>query len=252
MINLLLSLAFVAPFQDEQEVARVSPEAEAVIEKFVHAKGGEAVLRSIKNYVIRGDMLSNGQSMGSFEIFQAPGRHFAIHRFPDGSSFRHGTDGKIAGQLDNAGVPSILDGPQAAEYIRHHETLHESLEWKNQYDAILYAGGKKIDDEEVQHLIFITADHLSVNRYFSKATGLFIREEIVTAVDGKTEILVSKIQDYAEEENGSLVPRSRVNTLGSNAPLIYRITSVESNISSNDQRFQLPEPVSQLAEKLAK
>ena len=125
-----------------QDSKESSPTAESVIEKFIAAKGGESSLRKIKNVSIKGSVFSNDEKVGAFEIYQAANRHLSINRFPDGSSLRHGTDGKLAWEIDVKGKPTLLEGQRARDYIRHYETLHESLEWSKQFNVDPVCGQK--------------------------------------------------------------------------------------------------------------
>jgi hypothetical protein len=243
--------AFVSPLQDEQLAKHISPEAESVISRFVQVKGGEAALNKIRDYTIKGDVVSGTETVATFEIYQAPNRHLSIDRFPDGSVRQQGTDGNIAWTLGADGTASILQGQEARDYMRHYATLHESLEWKKQFEAILYAGQKTLGDESVHHLIFVAADNRQINRYFSTTTGLFIREEQVFETGENTQILISEIRDYVREENGTLVSRSRLNHFGSEYSIEYRITSLETNRLS-DEIFELPKPVAELRDRGAK
>ena len=251
MLKVALLIAFVSFLRDEQIAKQISPKAESVIARYIQAKGGESALKKIKDYAIKGDVVSDAETVGTFEIYQAANRHLSIHRFPDGSSRKHGTDGKIAWALSVDGKPSILQGQDARDYMRHYETLHESLEWTKQFQAILYAGEKNLGDESVHHLIFVASDNRQINRYFSRKTGLFVREEQITGTQENTQILVSEIRDYVREKNGSLVSRSRLNHFGSGYSIEYRIKSVESN-SLSEKTFEVPKSVAELRDNLAK
>ena len=149
MIKTAIVLAFLTPFQNEQNEKHLSPQVKSVISRFVRAKGGKSALENVKNYTIKGEVVSGTDTVGTFEIWQAANRHLSIDHFPDGSSRSHGTDGKIAWRLDVDGKPSILQGQDARDYVRHYASLHESLEWTKQFATILYAGEKKIDNQSV-------------------------------------------------------------------------------------------------------
>jgi hypothetical protein len=234
---------------DAQETV---PSAETVIEKFITAKGGESALRKIKNYTIKGKVYSKQEVVGEFEIYQAANRHHSIERFPDGSTRKHGTDGKLAWQINADGEPALLKGQQARDYIRHYETLHESLEWTKQFDAILYAGTKTVQETKTHHLIFVAPDKRQVNRYFSVETGLLIREEQIECFGKDMQIIVSEIGDYIREKNGTLVSRRRVNRIGSIYSIEYRVESLESNALTDDGVFAVPDSVANLNAENAK
>ncbi len=231
-----------------QDSKESSPTAESVIEKFIAAKGGESSLRKIKNVSIKGSVFSNDEKVGAFEIYQAANRHLSINRFPDGSSLRHGTDGKLAWEIDVKGKPTLLEGQRARDYIRHYETLHESLEWSKQFNAILYAGKKTVQDTASHHLIFVAPDNRQINRYFSIESGLLIREEQVEGAGEDTQILVSEIGDYVRDESGTTVSRRRLNHFGAAYSIEYRIESVESNTLKDDSLFKVPDTVTELEE----
>ncbi len=248
MLQILLVLALFLQHQEGKNTAHLSPKADAVISSFIRAKGGESALKKIKDYTIKGEVVSSNKVVGTFEIFQAGNRHLSIDHFPDGSSRQHGTDGKIAWNLDVDGNASILDGQDARDYMRHYGTMHQSLEWKNQFAAILYAGEKTSGDELVHHLIFVANDNRQINRYFSAESGLLIREEQINGTNENTQILISEIGDYVRETNGELVSRSRLNHFGAEYSIEYKITSVESN-SLSDKTFEVPRSVAEIRDK---
>ena len=252
MIKTAILLAFLTPFQNEQNEKHLSPQVKSVISRFVRAKGGKSVLENVKNYTIKGEVVSGTDTVGTFEIWQAANRHLSIDHFPDGSSRSHGTDGKIAWRLDVDGKPSILQGQDARDYVRHYASLHESLEWTKQFATILYAGKKQIDNQSVDHLIFVATDNRQINRYFSSKSGLFVREEQIVGTKENTQIMISEIRSYAPDKNGLLVSRSRVNHIGSDYSYEYKITSAATNTLPDDKIFEVPKSVAELRSRNAK
>ncbi|MFK7767595.1 MAG: hypothetical protein AB8B55_10270 [Mariniblastus sp.] len=254
MIYLLTLFALFAFPQDNQKTTkpeRKSPTAESIIAKHIDAIGGEETLGTIENYSMKGEVFSGKESVGTFEIFQATNRSLAIESFPDGTSRSHGTNGKIAWRIDTAGAPTILDGQKARDYIRHNKPLHQSLEWSNEFSAIVYVGEKSIDKTGVHHLIFVAADNSQINRYFLAESGLLVREEQIIEGDQKKQILISEIRNYVREENGKLVSRSRLNHFGSDYSIEYRITNLETNTISDDKIFDIPKSVVELQTQAA-
>ena len=247
-VTLLACLAILQLPADAQEQA---PTAASVIEEFVVAKGGEAAIRKIKNYSLKGKVLSKGKVLAEFEIHQAANRHLSIDRFPDGSMRQSGTNGKLAWRIERDGTPNLANGQEARDYIRHNSSLHESLEWQKQFDAILYAGRKTVSSSQVHHLVFVAPDNRQINRYFSVESGLLIREEQVTGTGQSLQILVSEIKDYERDKTGVLSSRKRLNHLGSDYSMEYKIESVKTN-SLADDIFSVPDSVAKLADENAK
>jgi uncharacterized protein (DUF1330 family) len=243
MIFLATLIACIAIQQNDQES---TPTAESVIEKFIVAKGGEPALRKIKNCTIKGTVLSKNEIVGEFETYQAAGRHLSIDRFPDGTTRRHGTDGTVAWQIDVSGKATILKDQEARDYIRHNATMHESLEWPKEFNAILYAGKKTVQDTASHHLVFVATDNKQINRYFSIENGLLIREEQIVGTGQNMQILVSEIGNYVREKSGTMVSRQRVNHFGSDYSIVFKIDSLESNTLSDDMKFAIPDSVAKL------
>lgn len=231
-------------FQENENY--VSPSAEVVLDKFTKAKGSLSVSTRLKNKTIKGIVVSDGKTIGEFESHQAPKRHLSIDRFPDGSKRSHGTDGKIAWRIDVNGNPTVLEGQESRDYIRHYESLQESLEWRRQYRAIHDAGVKTISGEDMHHLIFVAEDNRQINRYFSIKTGLFVREEQIFELNGKTQMLISEIGDYQPDERGVLVSRSRKNHFGKDYSVQFIIQSVRTNSITDDAIFEIPAAIKTL------
>ncbi|HBV63409.1 MAG TPA: hypothetical protein DEF45_10350 [Rhodopirellula sp.] len=251
MLPIILLLAIFSPLQKEPTLKKISPKAESVISRFIRAKGGESALKKIRDYAITGEVVAGERVVGTFEIFQAANRHLTIDHFPDGSSRRHGTDGKIAWNIGVDGKATILDGQESRDYMRHYETMHESLEWQQQFTAILYSGEKTISNENVNHLIFVANDNRQINRYFSTKTGLLVREEQITGTDKDTYCLISEIREYVRDDSGCFVSRSRLNHYGADYSIEYKIISVKSN-SLSDETFEVPSSVAEIRDEKSK
>ena len=230
--------------------------AQSIIDQYIQAKGGQETLAKIKNYTIKGEVISKGEVVSKFEIHQAPNLHLSIDRFPDGSKRTHGTDGKIAWQIDIKGQPKILTGQSARDYMRHYSTLHEALNWTKQFKNIEYVKKTSLGKTPVHHLVFHASDGRKIDRFFDVETGLFVREEQKTADENET-FMVSEIMDYTKEENGSTVSRRRINhfgTLDQNTLLEkhmveYRIRSIESNEIKDLKLFAIPASVAKLKQQ---
>ena len=236
------------PQTDEDKQAH-DPAAISVIEEFVAAKGGEAALRKTKNYSLKGKVLSHNKTIGEFEIYQAENRHLSIDRFPNGATRQKGTNGKIAWQVDVKGEPTLLKGQEARDFIRHNASLNEVLGWRNEFDAICYAGKKTVQDSQAHHLIFVASDKRQINRYFSVESGLLIREEQIVGTGKSMQILISEIRDYAREKDGVLRARQRINQYGANRTIEFKIESAETNTITDDSIFAVPESVAKLVDK---
>ncbi|MCH2182462.1 MAG: hypothetical protein MK108_10695 [Mariniblastus sp.] len=253
-MRLILILSITCALSQQPVTAQEeNPSAQSVIERYVQAKGGQETLAKIKNYTIKGEVISEGEVVGKFEIFQAPNLHLSINRFPNGSKRTHGTDGKIAWQIDTQGQPKILTGQEARDYMRHYSTLHEALNWRKQFETIEYVKETTLDKTPVHHLAFHTSDGRKIDRFFDVQTGLFVREEQKTSDENET-FMVSEIKDYVKEKNGSMVSRKRINhfgTLEQNTLLEkymveYKIRSIESNTINDLKIFALPFSVAKL------
>ena len=230
--------------------------AQSVIDQYIQAKGGQQTLAKIKNYIIKGEVILKGEVVSKFEIYQAPNLHLSIDRFPDGSKRTHGTDGKIAWQIDIKGQPKILTGQAARDYIRHYSTLHEALNWTKQFKTIEYVKETALGKVPVHHLVFHASDGRKIDRFFEVETGLFVREEQETADENET-FMVSEIKDYVKDKNGSMVSRRRINhfgtldqnTLSEKYMVEYKIRSTESNAIQDLKIFAIPFSVAKLQQQ---
>lgn len=251
MIFLATLIAWITIQQNDNPTQAVNPTAKSVIEKFIAAKGGDSALRKTKDCTITGKVFSNNKIVGELETYHAANRYLSIHRFPDGTTRRHGTDGKLAWRIDVHGNPSLLKGQEARDFIRHNSTMHESLEWTKQFDTILYAGKKTVQDDVTHHLIFVAADKRQINRYFSVKTGLLIREEHVIGTGENIQMMVSEIGNYFRDINGIMVSRQRVNHFGSAYSIEFKIESIKSNTLADSTVFTIPDSVAELIGKNA-
>jgi len=239
-LNMTLALLLLFTIPIAQEPAKV-PTAESVLARYVNAKGGKNRLLAITNYSLFGtiEIVNEDErtEFGNFQIYQTDGQSVTRITLPDGTRMSHGTDGKIAWSISEHGTANIMKDQEALDFVRHHKTLHESLAWPDQFEAIKYAGKKTIDDVETNHLIFIASNNRQINRYFSVKSGLLIRDE--QFVGPANSFQVSNIADYHECPNGTMV--SRTKTISGDR--FWGIKDVSSNIDGIKEHLQLPEAV---------
>ena len=247
-----LALLFLFTGLLVQEPEKV-PTAESVIARYVDAKGGKSRLLATRNYSLSGtiEIVNENErtAFGQFQIYQTDGQSVTQITLPDGTVMSHGTDGKIGWSISEHGTASIMKEQEAKEFIRHHKTLHESLAWPDQFEAIKYAGKKTIGTVKTNHLIFIASNNRQINRYFSVGSGLLIREE--QFVGPTNSFQISEISDYHECPNGTMV--SRTKTISGDrfwaAQMEWRIKDVSSNVDDIQRHMQLPELVKKLLSK---
>ena len=244
---LMLTFALPQAAEQEQETAQISAEAEAVLEKFIEAKGGRDALEKIENYHFTADLLVDGQKAAMVDVFQAVNRNLYIERLTDGSVRKSGTDGEIAWRVESDDEVQILTGQERRDFMRHNSTIHESLEWINQYESIFHVDKKTIQNQEVDHLIFVAADNRQINRYFSTASGLLIQEEQVVAWNGGSVIQISEISDY-RKVNDMVVSHRRINRFGSEFSSEFIMNEHETN-TLEDSVFEIPDEVKKVLAK---
>ena len=244
-----LSLTFALPqaAAQEQETAQISAEAEAVLEKFIEAKGGRDALEKIENYHYTADLLVDGQKAAMVDVFQAANRNLYVERFTDDSVRKSGTDGETAWRVHADGEAQVMTGQERRDFMRHNSTVHESLVWINQYESIFHVGKKTIQNQKVDHLIFVAADNRQINRYFSTTSGLLIQEEQVIAWNGGSAIQISEISDYREVSN-MLVSHRRVNRFDSGNTFEFILNEHETN-TVEDSVFEIPDEVKKVLAK---
>lgn len=229
-INLLLMLLLQPP-------EHKTPTGPEVVARYVNAKGGEQRLRETTSYRMRMEIRVDGEKTTDSEILQAKGRHRTTHTLTDGSQLVHGTDGQTVWYQGPDGRSRQLEGDEKAEYLRHHSTLHESLEWKDHFSVIECRGRADVDGSPAWEVHFTPETGRPVRRYFDVESGLFVRE-IVTAADGTEAI--STISDYRPIA-GVLVPFKRVTNVR-NHRTEYIIKQAEKNVDVPDSAFAAPKP----------
>ena len=244
---LMLTFALPQAAEQEQETAQISAEAEAVLEKFIEAKGGRDTMEKIENWHFSGELLIDGKKTATVDVFQAANRNLYVERLTDDLVRKSGTDGEIAWRVNADGEAQVLTGQERRDFMRHNSTVHESLEWINQYEAILHVGKKTIQNQEVDHLIFVAADNRQINRYFSTTSGLLIQEEQVIAWNGGSVIQISEISDYREVSN-MVVSHRRVNRFDSGNTFEFILNEHETN-TVEDSVFEIPDEVKKVLAK---
>lgn len=212
------------------------PSGEEIVDRYVEAKGGKKLLESITSYRTVGEIRIDGEVTAKIQTYQRKNQHLTINRLSDGTQTSHGTNGTTAWYVDKTGTAKAIEGEDGLNYIRHHSTLHEALEWKSQFEHIRCIRLTPIDGQAVYEVHFIPKAGPTLVRFFDKSSGLLVREQRPLSEGGP--LLISRMTDY-RRINGNLVSHKRTNSVnGEETEFI--LLKAEYNVPFTDDRFDLP------------
>ena len=229
----LLSLPSIQLLPSSQQL----PSGQEVVDAYVNAKGGAELLKKTTSYRMLVEIRLDGKKTADSEIMQSGRCHLTIHTLPDESKLSHGTDGRIAWITDKEGVAYPLEGSQRRDYLRHNTTVHEALEWPNQFHEIQCVGTQQINGKATYEVQFKPAKGHTIVRFFEVDSGLFVREVQQLDVPGTQSI--SDLSDYRRVD-GVLVSHRRTVQV-ENQTTEYIVHHSENNVTFTADQFVAPD-----------
>ena len=155
------------------------PSVEEVLDHYVQALGGQAVLDSVKSRIIRTTPLKGDDSESKTVLYQkTPGKVLLARESPSYSLWV-GFNGKRAWAQDSEkSYWGILNTPQRNSIMRDSE-IYPGSRIKTQYADVKVKGREKIMDHDTYVVVGTSPEGTSEEFFFDVQTGLLLRRHIL-------------------------------------------------------------------------
>lgn len=155
--------------------AQALPTGEAVMERFVQATGGKAVMDAKRSMVVKGTMEMTAMGLkGAVTIHKAaPNLSRTEVDLPGIGKMLEGFDGTVAWSFSAIQGPQIKTGAEAD--FAAHEARFNAQDWKELYKSLETLGVESVDGEPCHHLKVTPHKGPESHQYFSVATGLLVK-----------------------------------------------------------------------------
>ena len=185
MITLLALALFITPMvRAGQEISSPEPQGQQVptpnvdqiLETYINALGGKAVIQKASSRVSKGTIKVPGVSLsGTVEIYEkAPNKRLVIVQMPGLGAMRTGFDGRV-GWIEEplSNGPRELSGREL-DTVRRDADFYQSIRLRELYPRIMFKGKEMFGGHETYVLEAPRAGNPK-RWYFDGETGLLIR-----------------------------------------------------------------------------
>jgi outer membrane lipoprotein-sorting protein len=162
------------------------PTGEAILDKYIEATGGTEAWGKVKNIAAKGNVVMIGQGRGqgmsmtgNATMYGGEPNLFShemrVSLMGQMGIFITGCDGKNAWEITPDGRAKILSGKELETELEKNN-LNEA-NWRDRYVSAQTKGTKKVEGEECFEVIVTTKAGNTFASYYSKKTGLKVKED---------------------------------------------------------------------------
>ena len=201
------------------------PTAEAILQKYRDAIGGEAAIRKHSSRRFKGTFEIPAQGMkGDLTVTaMAPNLMTVVVSLPGLGELRRGFDGKVAWSVDPAIGPRLLEGREADEF-KHSADFYDDLHEPAKFKSITVVGKGPFEGQECYEVKLVRDTGFEYTEYFSVDTGLIVGGKL-KASSQMGEVPVTTVSGEYKAFDGVLVPTvTRQKMMG--LEQVVRITTV--------------------------
>jgi hypothetical protein len=231
-------------------VSSAEPTAEALLDKYVEAMGGEAAMEKVENRVTRGklEMAAQGIEM-NLTIFAArPNLNYTLIESDMTGKIERGCDGEVVWENSAMMGAQIKDGQEKTDYLRD-SNFDKWLHWREIYPEVEYAGTETLGEKPAHKVVVTPADGKPQTLFIDQDSNLAVRVDIVIENPMGTFPVISYLKDYREID-GILIPHTvEVEVMGQKR--VITTSSVEHDVELPADRFALPSEIRSILEKEA-
>jgi hypothetical protein len=212
------------------------PAAADLIDKYVQAAGGAAVIEKVTSRVEKGATSGFGHTFPAEAFYKAPGQSAVFTHFPNGESMT--TLNGQEGWLVFPGRPRRpLEGADL-EAAKMDSDLHFPLDLKTMFSEMKAAPPQKIGDQEAFQILGLRKGQPPVELYFDQQSGLLLR--LVRYAESPLGLYPTQI-DFADyrDQQGVKIP-FRVTTSHPGSTSTFQAEQVQQNVPVDDSKFSPP------------
>lgn len=182
------------------------PTAEAILQKYRDAIGGEAAIRKHTSRRFKGTFEIPAQGMkGDLTVTaMAPNLMTVVVTLPGLGELRRGFDGRVAWSVDPAIGPRLLEGREADEF-KHSADFYDDLHEASKFKSITVVGKGPFEGQECYEVKLVRDSGFEYTEYFSVATGLIVGGKL-KASSQMGEVPVTTVSGEYKAFDGVLVP----------------------------------------------
>jgi zinc protease len=216
---------------------------DSIIEKYVKAMGGKAALEKITSRTLVGKlehpMIPGGGAEWHF-FAKAPDKQLVQVDIPSWGSSEDGFDGQVAWGRNPAGL-RVKNGEELDKAKRDAQFARE-LNFKKIFPKLTYKGTSKVGDEEAEVLESIASPSNKETFFFSKKSGLLIRQDSEFSTGQGNVVSKAVMGDYRASDGVQFAYaiKGTLSSAGQETEFTLKITDLKNNLKIEDSKFLKP------------
>lgn len=245
--RLLLSYTLLSVTACAQETL---PPAASILDRYIEVTGGKAAWLAIRTEVRKATLErpSAGVKMAITAWRAAPNRSYLLLEAPGLGRVEEGTDGETVWGRSTMQGPRIKQGGERDGSLLA-ATLNSDLRWREFFPEAETRGVDDVDGQPCYRVELHTTGGLRQVRFYSKQTGLLVKNVLITKGPMGEITADSYLTDY-RRVNGVLVA-FKVSTKVLGMTTTLAIESLEFNQEIDPAVFAVPDDIRALAGKQA-
>jgi len=225
----------------EEKSAKLElPSGESIMDKYIEAAGGIEAHEKLKDTVFRGVIEVGPKVKMGLAIYSAePNLHLQEIDIPGIGKMLEGVDGNIAWSYSAMSGPSIKEGKDA-ERAMTNAKFHD-YDWRAKYRSAETEGVEMVEEEECYKVILTPSTGNPETHYYSRQTGLLVRDEKIIEMEGEKISIENIFKDYRKLD-GVMTPFKMIQS-GAGQTATITFTEIKNNVDIPKSTFEPPEDV---------
>jgi hypothetical protein len=250
-VALLVSCSILTWGQEARGSSAKAPTAEAVLQKYLEASGGEESIGRVKTVIMRGSMEIPAQNVrASMVIYRADGgKSYSVVDIPGMGKQEDGSNGEIAWEKTALG-PRVKDGVEKFLVTCSGDAMGEytrALTGKDTcYAKVELAGEEMIDGKPAWKLLLTPKMGKVEEQFFDKASGLLVQQNMKMP-SPLGELPITLVMNAYKTFEGVKTP-TRVTMKMGTVEMQLNFAEVAFNVPIPDQMFAVPPDIQALVE----
>lgn len=224
-----------------------TPDAAAILDKFVEVTGGKAAYERIENRVAKQRLVHVGMGFeDTVTDYRArPNLHYVAIESDAMGAVRQGCNGTLSWYWSENTGPLVEKGEARLSNL-DTAAFDRPVEWRKYYSKVEYAGEETIDGRTC-HKIILTPNHGEKEvRYYDQESHLLVQAEKTRLSSHMPPLrAVLTFDDYRAVDGLLIAYRTRhtADVCGNKREMLFVTESIEHNVDLPSDRFDPPEAV---------
>ncbi len=223
----------------QTQTSGTTPTLDDVLDRYVQALGGKAVLEKLTSGVMKGtvEVPSTGET-GTVEIYKkAPNKRLSVMNIASAGLDQRGFNGMSGWYLDPDEGPKDLGADDLA-IMKLDAEFYREMRLKEIYPRMTLKGKEKIGNAEAYVIEAPRADGSSESLYFDTQTGLLLRDDAPYVTPDGRSTVQNIFEDYRELD-GVQTPFT-VRQTSPDFDFVIRFKEIQHNVPIDDAKFEKP------------